>query len=623
MIALAPAFKKILICILALSSTASLWAQAAERPNIVWLVTEDNSTYFSQLYAEEGAAMPNVERLARQGIIFERAFSQAAVCSVARSTIISGCYAPRIGAQYHRREKLAPMPEGLEMFPAYLRKAGYYTTNNSKEDYNLIKSDGVWDESSREAGYRDRAAGQPFFHVQNFGITHEGQLHFPLEDVGRKPTHIAPEQISPFPYHPDTEIFRYTYARYLDLHQQADEAIGQFLEQLEAEGLMEDTFIFYYGDHGGVLPRSKGYIYDSGLHVPMVVYVPEKWRHLVPFPPGSRTQAFVQFADLGPTVLRLAGLEVPEQMDGRPFLGAELTYRDWTERKTSFSYADRFDEKYDLVRAIRKGKYKYIRNYQPFNVDALFNFYRYKMGAYQEWWDLYQKDQLRPAQQQFFEPRTAEALYDLETDPHEIHNLAGDPNYRNILLDLRGALQTQIRTMPDLSFFPEPFFLENGINNPVQFGQENRARIAQLLAVADLSLLPFAEAKKPLKKALRSDDPWQRYWALIVCSSFAEKARPFYRKANKMAQGDPENLVRMRAIEFLALSGQEVHPDQFVRLIEASNSKTEANLMLNTVALLKMQRPELEISIPREAVPADWIARENDLVNRRLEFINR
>jgi hypothetical protein len=177
--------------------------------------------------------------------------------------------------------------------------------------------------------------------------------------------------------------------------------------------------------------------------------------------------------------------------------------------------------------------------------------------------------------------------------------------------------------MPDLSFFPEPYFLENGINNPVQFGQENRARITRLLAIADLILLPFAEAKKGIHQALRSEDPWQRYWALIVCSSFAEKARPFYRKANKIARQDPENLVRMRALEFLALSGQEVHPDQFVRLIEAADSKTEANLMLNTVALLKMQRPELTISIPRSVVPTEWITRENDLVNRRLDFINQ
>lgn len=616
--------KSILLLVSWLSFSLMGTAQeTTSRPNIVWLVTEDNAQHFLRLYAENGAAMPSVERLARQGIVFERAFSQAAVCSVARSTIISGCYAPRIGAQYHRREQLAPMPEGLEMFPAYLRKAGYYTTNNSKEDYNLVKADDVWDASSREASYRDRAPDQPFFHVQNFGITHEGQLHFPQEDLQNKPTGHALNQMSPFPYHPNTEIFRYTYARYLDLHQRADQAIGRLLEQLEEDGLMEDTFIFYYGDHGGVLPRSKGYIYESGLHVPMVVYVPEKWRHLVPFPPGSRTRAFVQFADLGPTVLSLAGLEVPEQMDGRPFLGADLTYHDWKARNTSFSYADRFDEKYDLVRAIRKGRYKYIRNYQPFNVDALFNFYRYKMLAYREWWDLYQKRELSPAQQQFFKPRTAEALYDLETDPHEIHNLAGDPDYRTVLLDLREALQFQVRSMPDLSFFPEPYFLEEGIYNPVQFGQENQARIARLVAIADLSLLPFAKAKKSLKKALGSDDPWERYWALIVCSSFAEKAAPFYRKADKMARQDRENLVRMRAIEFLALNGQAYKKSWLDSILQSANSKTEANLLLNSVALLKMTKTNFNYTVPENIFPPDWIAKEQDLVSRRLEFINQ
>ncbi|HKK76098.1 MAG TPA: sulfatase-like hydrolase/transferase [Saprospiraceae bacterium] len=610
----------LLLCLIA---TAGIWGQEPERPNIIWLVTEDNSQHFLKLYNKNGAAMPNIERLARQGIVFERAFSQAAVCSVARSTIISGCYAPRIGAQYHRRTQLAPMPEGLEMFPTYLRRAGYYTSNNSKEDYNLVKGKQVWDESSNQASYRKRQPGQPFFHVQNFGITHEGQLHFAKADLKKAPTQWDPATISPFPYHPNTALFRYTYARYLDLHRKADEAIGQFIAQLEEEGLMENTFIFYYGDHGGVLPRSKGYIYESGLHVPLVVYVPEKWRHLVPYPPGSRTQTFVQFADLGPTVLRLAGLGVPEQMDGQPFLGAGLKYSDWAARTTSFSYADRFDEKYDLVRALRKGKYKYIRNYQPFNIDALFNFYRYKMAAYQEWWNLAETGQLNPAQMQFFQSRAPEALYDVESDPHELNNLAADPNHQEQLTALRIDLQQQLLSMPDLSFFPEPYFLEEGIHNPVQFGQEHQQEIGELMAIADLSLLPFAEARKEIKKALRDRNPWKRYWGLIACTTFGEEAARFYKQARKIARKDPENLVRMRAIEFLALNEQAFEVSWIPELVSAAESETEANLMLNSVALIRMVRPELAINIPRSAVPVEWIEREQDLVNRRLDFINQ
>jgi len=228
-----------------------------QKPNIVWLVTEDNSVHFLKHYNPDGASMSNVEWLADNGLTFEHAFSNAPVCSVARSTIISGCYAPRTGTQYHRRAALAPLPEGLEMFPYYLRQAGYYTSNNSKEDYNYHKSDNVWDESSRTSSYRNRDKDQPFFHVQNFGVTHEGRLHFKEEQMSTTPTVTNPENIIPFPYHPNTETFRYTYAQSHDNHQKADKLIGEFLDQLREDKLIENTIIFYYGDHGGVLPRSN------------------------------------------------------------------------------------------------------------------------------------------------------------------------------------------------------------------------------------------------------------------------------------------------------------------------------------------------------------------------------
>jgi arylsulfatase A-like enzyme len=597
--------------------------ESRNQPNIVWLVTEDNSKHYLKLYDEGGASMPHIEKLARQGIVFDRAFSQAPVCSVARSTIISGCHAPRIGAQYHRRSQLAPMPDGLEMFPYYLRQAGYYTSNNYKEDYNLIKSDEVWDESSKKASYRNRKPGQAFFHVQNFDITHEGKLHFGAKKMHTISTLADPAEVVPFPYHPNTLSFRYTYAQYLDLHQQADKAIGQFLQQLEEEGLMEDTFIFYYGDHGGVLPRSKGYIYESGVHVPLVVYVPEKWKHLVPFTPGSRTNAFVQFADLAPTILQLASAEIPHQMDGKAFLGPGISKQALEQRNTTFSYADRFDEKYDLVRAIRKGKYKYIRSYQPFNIDALFNFYRYKMLAYKEWAQLFEAGQLNDLQRQFFQARSPEALYDLEKDPHEINNLAEDPAYQSLLEALRADLQQQLRSMPDLSFYPEPYFLEAAISNPVQFGQDHKKEISDLIAVADLSLLPFSKAQQEIKAALVSDNPWIRYWGLIVCSTFGKKAAVFYEKAKEIAKKDQENLVRIRALEFLALNDQSVDANLIRSILQQAKSKTEANLMLNSVALLKTVKTQFQIEIPKNLFPPEWVKKEQDWVSRRVEFINQ
>lgn len=591
---------------------------ASERPNIVWIVTEDNSVDWLRLYNEGGAPMPNIERLAAGGLVFNHAFSNSPVCSVARSTIISGCYAPRVGAQYHRREQLVPLPGDLKMFPHYLRTAGYYTTNNSKEDYNFHKTPTAWDESSNKATYRNRQPNQPFFHVQNYATTHEGQLHFSEHQMQQSATVTEPENVQLFPYHPDTATFRYTYARQLDHHRKVDRQIGELLDQLQAEGLMDDTIVFYYGDHGGVLPRSKGYVYESGLHVPMVVYVPEKWQHLAPAGPGSRIDGFVSFVDLAPTVLQLAGVEVPDEMDGQPFLGNGITLDELNERDTTFGYADRFDEKYDLVRTWRKGSLKYMRNYQPFNYDGLQNNYRYRMLAYQQWRDLYQDGELEVAQRQFFEPRAAEALYDLDKDPHEVNNIAGDPAYATALAEMREALEQHVESMPDLSFYPEPYLLEHGLENPAAFGRQHQQEIARLVDIANLALQPFDQAKPQIGQALRSQNPWERYWGLIVCSAFGESAAPFVDVAKELSTSDPERLVRVRAAEFLGLVGAaDPRPTIITALMDAADG-TEANLILNSVVLLQDAPSGYDFGITADQFPNDWL---KGLVGRRLEYL--
>ena len=203
-----------------------------------------------------------------------------------------------------------------------------------------------------------------------------------------------------------------------------------------------------------------------------------------------------------------------------------------------------------MVRSYQKGKYKYIRNYQPFNFDGLHNFYRYRMLMYQEWRDLYEQGKLNDVQSQFFQARPAEQLFDLHLDPHEVKNLADDLVYQEILLSMRQEFRDHMKEINDLSFIPEPHFLQVGIKNPVQFGRNNKEVIQDLMAIADLQLLPFSAAKPKIKKALHSDHPWVRYWGLIVCSSFGEKAKSFRKKAIKIATMDGENLVRMRAAEF-------------------------------------------------------------------------
>ena len=611
----------LLLALLLLPRGSALQAEAGERPNILWLVSEDNSVDYLRLYTAGGAPMPTVERLAAEGVVFNHAFSNAPVCSVARSTIISGSYVPRLLAQYHRRAAPVPLPASQRMFPAYLREAGYYTTNNRKEDYNFIKPADVWDESSRHATYRKRAPGQPFFHVQNFETTHESRLHFTAEQMAANPTVTDPATVPLFPTHPDTPLFRTTHALYRDLHVKLDAELGAFMQQLADDGLMEETIVFYYGDHGGVLPGSKGYLNERGLRVPMVIYVPKKWRHLLPTEAGSRIDGFVQFVDLGPTVLHLAGVAVPEAMDGRPFLGAGVTLDELNRRDTAYSYADRFDEKSDFVRALRRGKFKYVRSYQPFYPDALQNDYRYKQLAYQQWRELYRAGELNPAQRQFFEPRTPEALYDIEADPFELHNLAAQPDHAETLVQLRTQLHAMAVSLPDLSFYPESYLLEHAVRDPGAFADQHREDIARLVTIADLVLQPDDAMRAGVAAALRSASPWERYWALIVASARSVRDPDIVALARELAATDAHNLVRARAAEFLGLGQWDDPRPMLISCLQAAETMEEAGLILNTITLLHDAGLGYPLTLDRASVPAAWLANRQSPVALRFAYL--
>lgn len=594
------------------------------KPNILWIVTEDNSLHYMNLYTKGGAEMPNVSSLASEGIVFDNAFSNAPVCSVARSTIITGVYSPRIGTQYHRRMSLVKLPDDVKPLPVYLKEAGYYTSNNSKEDYNFIKDGEIWDESSGKASYKNRKKGQPFFHVQNFHNTHEGQLHFDKEHLENALKTNNLDSVKPFPYHPDTPTFRYTQSLYHNHHKDVDKEIGKFIKKLEDENLLDNTIIFYYADHGGVLPRSKGYIYESGLNVPLVVRIPEKFKKLSPFKPGTRTSSFVEFVDLVPTVLSLAGIEIPRSVDGKPFLGKKLKKSKLEKQNTTFGYADRFDEKYDLVRSVRVGKYKYIRNYQPFNVDGLYNFYRYKMLAYKEWYKLFQDGKLNEVQSQFFKPRAPEALYNIDEDPHETNNLANDISYNEILLDLRTKLNDHLISINDLSFLPEPHLLENGLNDVVGYSKKNKDLIKRLIEISDLQLYDYNEISSKIKDALKDNNPWVRYWGLIVSSTFGNQALENKDKINFIFENDPVNLVRMRAAEFMLLNNFDISDSKINSLLKKSNFEAETNLMLNSLANIKTTSPNYKLNLNKEVFPENWfppLRSENALVNRRMNYL--
>lgn len=618
-------FSALMICAVFCSLNlipGNAWAQEVEtvarkRPNVVWILSEDNSMHYLSHFFPGGAKAPNIEKMAREGFTFDHAFSNAPVCSVARTTLATMCYGPRIGTQFHRRYQLAPMPSNLKMFPGYLRDAGYYTTNNSKKDYNAVEGQGVWDESSRKATWRNRPqADQPFFHMETHGQSHEGSLHFSEAAFQNEKTKHDPATVALADYMPDTPKFRYTFARYLDRMQTIDELVGKTLKKLSDDGLLENTFVFYFGDHGGVLPRSKGYIYESGTHVPLVVRIPENFRHLVDGERGTREQAFVEFVDFGATVLNLAGVELPSGIDGKPFLGAGVTAEDLKSRNETLAYADRFDEKYDLVRAIRKGRFQYIRNYQPYLPDGLENIYRYKMLAFKEWKSLFRAGKLEGPAARFFQPKQSEELYDVIDDPHQVNNLADDPQHRETLEMLRGRLTERLKSLPDLSFYPESFLVKNAMENPVRFGRKNKIAISRLIDLANLALVEFEKAKPTLATALVSENEMERYWAAMVCAGFGRQAKSLAELARPLLK-DKSEVVRIRAAEFFGQLGDDPRPT-LIALVNQTDDAIVGTEALNSIVWFKDFFPE-QFPVKR----SEFDPRTNGAdMDDRLNYIN-
>ena len=564
-------------------------AEPNKRPNFVFIVSEDNSIHYLRLYGNKLGITPNIERLADNGLTFNHAFSGAPVCSVARSTLATAMHAPRVGFQYHRKSALASLPPGVKPWSQVLRENGYYTTNNAKTDYNFnVNRKEVWDMSSNKATWRNRPnKAMPFFHMQSFADSHESRLHFPLKQM-ETPTKTSPDDVMLQPYFPDTPIMRYTKARYYDRIRVIDSQVGKIVNQLKEDGILEDTFIFYFGDHGGVMPRSKGYAYESGLHVPLVVRIPENFKKLIDHKRGTRTNGFVSFIDFGPTLLNLASISVHKELDGQAFFGKGVSAADLANRDEVFGHADRFDEKFDMVRTYRKGKWKYIRNYQSYYADGLQNNYRYRQLAYDNWRNLYRAERLNPVQRQFFERRSAEQLFNLEKDPHEVTNLAADPDQSKQLAEMRGLLKNKMKSINDLSFYPENRMVTTALNDGVAFGREHSKQISRLSDLADTALRPFSEVKQALASSLQSKGALRRYWALKVCSNFGEKAKSLAIAAMPLLN-DENLMVRVRAAEFLG-SIKAVDPMPTLYGV-VNNAETEQALMIafNTIVYLRDQ----------------------------------
>ncbi len=590
-------------------------AESQERPNIVWYLTEDLSPQMYALFMDgKGCEAPNAERLAREGVIYTNAYSNAAVSSAARTTLITGCFAPSFEGSFHRKVVTNPMPENLNMFPYYLRQAGYYTLNAQKTDYNVELDTEAWDVINAPTySWADRPdKSQPFFLMRTNAVTHESSLHFNHNDFNNKPTEHDPAKVDLLPMHPDTKLMRYTYATLYDRIMDSDRELGEIVDRLEQEGELDNTIILFFGDNGGCLPGTKGYTDDIGVHVPLVVYVPQKWRDKLGIEAGSTREDLVSFMDFGATTLNLAGAEIPERMDGIPFLGEDSE----RGRESVVCYGDRFDEYYSFNRSIRKGDLRYERSFNPYQRQSLFASYRVKQIAFQEWYDLYNAGGLNEAQSRFFQEYGVEELYDLKNDPFELNNLASDPKYKKELKELRGDLYDYLIDRCDLGFFPENIIHEEAMENPDKYGDENKARIKRFVAIADLQRSSFSKAKKSLEKYLASSDNVEQWWALATCISFGEEARSMVEPVKKLLKSD-RGFVRQRAMLFLGMMGETFTKSDVMSNLEICKVGTEAMVIFNDVAIMVEEGYMKAFPIDISEVPVSCVG-----VERRTNYID-
>ncbi len=519
-----------------------------EPPNILWIVSEDNSPFLG-CYGDERAVTPNLDRLAAEGFLYTHAYANAPVCAPARNTIITGVYATSNGNQHMRSNY--PLSDRVKMYPRYLREKGYYCTNNSKEDYNTIKPEGVWDESSNTAHYSNREEGQPFFHVKNIHYSHESSIHtyIPTEELQHDPSEMKLP-----PYHPDTKEMRHDWAQYYDKITQMDSAAGEVLRQLEEDGLAERTIVFYYGDHGGVLGRSKRFVYESGTHVPFLVRIPEKYKYLYPAEkPGSQIDRLIGFVDLAPTMLSIAGIPIPDYMQGNAFLGKQRKL----DPDHAFMFRGRMDEWYDMSRAVRGQKFRYIKNYMPHRIYGQRVSYLWRAPSMPSWEEAYLEGMTDEVQSRFWLTKPHEELYDTDNDPWEVNNLAGDPAYEDVLAGMRQANRDWMLRIRDTGFIPEGEMVRRAGDMPVyDFMRSGSIPLEEMIDAAEIASRGDVENLELLRGYLKHNDSAVRYWGVTGMLILGDAALPALPDLKEMLDDKSPDVV-ITAAEALYKMGEE------------------------------------------------------------------
>ena len=384
------------------------------------------------------------------------------VCAPARSAIITGMYPSSIGTgnqrAYHQKRKVRPDSESQLDFPYYssklaeaikpftqiLRENGYYCTNNSKTDYNFKLTDEAWDESSKNASWENRKKGQPFFAVFNFGVTHESSIW----NRDKMKLKVDPNILKVPPVFPDDSITRHALAVNYSNLIEMDIQMGKIIDRLKKENLYDNTYIFFYSDHGGPFPRHKRAIYETGTKVPFIVKFPKGFKT-----DYKRNNDMLSFIDFAPTILSIAGIDIPKIYQGKPFLGAKKSLK---KRKYLFTASDRFDELTDRIRAVKSKRFKYVRNYNIEKPHALNVVYRTQMNLMKHLNELNKSNSLSDKQKLWFQvPKRPEEFYDLENDPFELNNLIEDEKFAPHINELKLQLDSWLKNINDLGGIPE------------------------------------------------------------------------------------------------------------------------------------------------------------------------
>lgn len=494
-----------------------LCLHAADQPNIVWINCEDMDEILG-CYGDSHAITPNLNRLAEEGILYRNAFANAPICAPARSCLITGMYPTSLGSQ-HLRCEIEP-PDFVEAFPTYLKDAGYFVTNYAKTDYNF-SPDGIYDYWKQDyAPWRQRKdAAEPFFSFFVFGRTHEGPANF--QDRYEKAVETLspekftdPDSVEVPAYFPNSPKIRELWARYYDLAAALDDEVGLVIDGLKEDGLWDNTIVWFFSDHGHGLPRHKRWLLDSGLRVPFLVRVPEKYQHLAAgIAPGSETERLVSFVDFAPTVLSMADVPIPGHMQGEAFLGNTVA----EPQEFIYGARDRADDMFELSRAVHDGRYIYIRHYLPhlpyIQGGKIMGDQKESMAELRRARDAGELDEISSLIWAKHKP--VEELYDLQADPREIHNLAQDPAQQKRLKTMRAELRRWILDHRDTGFLTEPEYhrraSEAGTSIREMALDPQLYDLPAILTAAETVGDPNAELP-----SLDSPDPGIRYWTIIA-----------------------------------------------------------------------------------------------------------